>query len=456
MKTNTAAAMPQHHTFEGGRADNRMRPIDALRRTLMACLLWEKTFYEDGHEVTTRLAQYAADCNVNDVANLAIEAREVMGLRHAPLMLALTCMSRMPRKGYAQLITRVCKRADDMTELVSMSWASKTYRMGYIPMKLRLALPHALRKFNEYRLAKYAARGPVRLCDILALTHPRPLDAAQEALWKRLANNTLATPNTWETRLSAGENKAQAFRALLAEGAMGGLAILRNLNGMRLAGLDYTEIEPQLVKQSSLWGVLPYQFIAAARAVPQWEPMIERAMLQVLETMPKLLGKTALLVDVSMSMKQPLSSKSTLSRVDAAKALAMLVSGVAEDVRVYSFSGELKAVAPRKGFALGDAIGDLRPTGTYMGRAVHGINHDYEYDRIIAITDEQSHDTVPDPREGARGYVMNISIHEPSIAYGRWNSLSGFSSHLLRYVAAMEGQYVQPAVQAMADEDELD
>jgi len=54
---------------------------------VMACLLWESQFYEDGVEITGRIAELVPKVGAEKVAALAIEAREQMKLRHAPLLL---------------------------------------------------------------------------------------------------------------------------------------------------------------------------------------------------------------------------------------------------------------------------------------------------------------------------------------------------------------------------------
>ena len=58
-----------------------------LRRSVLACLLWESQFYEDGVEIAGRIAELVPTVAADKVAALAIEARQQMKLRHAPLLL---------------------------------------------------------------------------------------------------------------------------------------------------------------------------------------------------------------------------------------------------------------------------------------------------------------------------------------------------------------------------------
>src|SRR5262249_58959316 len=99
--------------------------------------------------------------------------------------------------------------------------------------------------------------------------------------------------------------------------------------------------------------VLPFRYVAAARAVPQLEPAIDQALCRAIAEMPPLPGKTIVLVDVSGSMHVRMSGKSDLSRIDAAAALAAIVPG---DVRVFTFSDAVVEVPPRRGMAGLDAL----------------------------------------------------------------------------------------------------
>jgi len=73
-------------THEGARA-RRSTPEQELRRSLMNCLLWEDQFYEDGVSIAERMAKLVPAVAPETAAALAVEAREVMNLRHAPLLI---------------------------------------------------------------------------------------------------------------------------------------------------------------------------------------------------------------------------------------------------------------------------------------------------------------------------------------------------------------------------------
>src|SRR5262249_9606450 len=158
-------------------------------------------------------------------------------------------------------------------------------------------------------------------------------------------------------------------------------------------------------------------------------------MFRALEGQGRLPGKSVLLVDVSGSMDAPLSRRSEMRRNDAAYGLAVLLREIAEKVNIYSFSDELVRVPSRQGFALRDAINaSQRHTGTYLGKALRGI--DETYDRLIVITDEQSHDPVPNPK--ARGYMINVASCQNGVGYGAWTHIDGWSDSVIEYIRAAE------------------
>src|SRR5579862_2089121 len=216
-------------THEGGRAKH-ISPELQLRRSVLACLLWENQFYEDGIEIAGRIAELVPKVAAEKVAALAVEAREKMKLRHAPLLLVRE-MARLAthRQLVAETLLRVVQRADELSEFVALYWSE-----GKQPLsaQVKKGLAAAFTKFDEYALAKYNRANPVKLRDVLFLCHAKPVDAAQAELWKRLVANELATPDTWEVALSGGADKREAWERLLEENKLGALALLRNLRNM--------------------------------------------------------------------------------------------------------------------------------------------------------------------------------------------------------------------------------
>jgi hypothetical protein len=440
MKLNVLklSLLARPRTHEGAPAAT-ISPEAALRRSVLACMLWENEFYESGLTIADRIRELVPQVAPETVAALAVEARTAMKLRHAPLLLVRE-MARYAthRSLVAETLVRVIQRADELAEFVAIYWAD-----GRTPLaaSVKKGLAAAFTSFDEYALAKYDRAGAVKLRDVLFLCHARPRDAAQAELWKRLAAGELATPDTWEVALSSGGDKRAHWERLLVEGRLGALALLRNLRNMKDAGVseDYIAATLETMRTDR---VLPFRFLAAARHAPQWEPTLERAMFRALERRDtgegaaRLAGRTVLLVDVSGSMVAPLSARSTMLRTDAAYGLAVLLSEIAEKVSIYTFSDACVAIPPRRGFALRDAMElSQRHSGTRLGAALDFIRE--PYDRIIVITDEQSHDRVGAPH--GRGYMINVASARHGVGYGPWTHIDGFSEAVIDYIRELEG-----------------
>lgn len=436
MKTNTGKAAVAPRTHEGGPA-KRVGVEAVLRRSVMSCLLWEREFYEDGQEIATRIAALVPQVDAQKVAAMALEARSLMNLRHVPLLLVREMAAHEShRYVVAHVLPEVIQRADELSEFVAICW-----KQGRRPLsaQVKKGLAAAFGKFSAYQLAKYDRRdAQVRLRDVLFLCHAKPKDAEQDALWKKLIAGELEPPDTWEVALSGGADKREAFTRLLGEKKLGALALLRNLRNMEQAKVDRTLIRGALA-EADVRRVLPFRFIAAARYAPSLEADLEKAMFRSLKEAETLPGCTAVLVDVSGSMDWELSKRSDMKRMDAAAGLAMVLREICEDIGVATFSESMVGVPPRRGFALRDAIVNSQPHyGTHLGRAVAELGSRVRYDRIVVITDEQSHDRLCDPLVGSKAYVINVASARNGVGYGRWTHIDGFSEAVVRYVAELE------------------
>jgi len=437
VSVNKKAAGPMTH--EGAPA-RRLTPLEALRRSVLACLLWEDTFYEDGEQIGERIARLVNDVKPEEVAALAVEAREQMKLRHAPLWLARGLAKRRSPL-VSPTLERVIQRPDELAEFLALYWAG-----GKQPISAaaKRGLAAAFTKFDAYQLAKYDRRGmAIKLRDVMFLVHPKPKDAAQAATWKDLAEGTLDTPDTWEVALSTGDDPRDAWTRLLVGHKLGALALLRNLRNMQEVGVAL-DLVREALRTMKVARVLPFRFITAARHAPELQPELEQAMLRSAAELPKLPGRTVLVVDHSGSMTgAPVSRRSELDRFDAARALAMLAREQCENVVIVVFGSNAKLV-PRnlRGFELSRALA-RGPGGATNTEQAKGLADREGYDRIIIITDEQSHQAISAPQ--GRGYVINVAPYEHGIGYGAWTHVDGWSEAVLSYVAATEDLSFEPA-----------
>lgn len=430
LNTKTKSSEKTHE----GTPAMRINALQSLRRSVMSCLLWERESYEDGQEIQKRIEQLAGLVSPQKLAELAIEVRTEGKLRHVPLLLlAVLCRTGAGTRLVSDTIYQVIQRPDELAELLAVYWKD-----GKTPLssQLKKGLARAFTKFNEYSIAKYNRGNDIKLRDVLFLAHGKPKDEEQSLMWKRLISKEITTPDTWEVALSAGADKKETFTRLLKEGSLGYLALLRNLRNMKEAGVD-----EELVRESILAGkgadrVLPFRYVAAARIVPMFEPALDKMLLKTIDNLPKLPGKTVVLVDVSGSMDAALSSKSDMKRIDAAAALASIING---ERRVFSFSDKMVEVPPRPGMSGIDAILKSQiHSSTNLGVALHHLNATVPADRIIVITDEQSHDKVTCPSAYKKSYMINVASNKNGVGYGQWIHIDGFSENVIKFIYELE------------------
>jgi len=398
--------------------------------------LWEDQFYEDGQSVAQRIVETIPKVAPTTVAAMAIEAREQMKLRHVPLLLVRE-MARLDTHKHlvAATLARVIQRADELSEFVAIYWREKRQPLS---AQVKRGLASAFTKFHEYALAKYNRDGAVKLRDVLFLCHAKPKDAEQDALWKRLVSGELTTPDTWEVALSVGQDKKETWERLIQARKLGGLAVLRNLRNMKEVGVsDFVAFDALANMKTER--ILPFRFIAAAKYAPQWEPQIESAMLRCLEGKERLPGKTALVIDGSGSMfGTPISVKSEIDRFEAACALAILARELCEQCVIVVFSNRAFLVPSRRGFALRDTLyAHAEKSGTHTQDGIMRAAQE-GYDRLIVLTDEQSHQAVSNPLIGTRAYMINVASYQHGIGYGQFVHISGFSESILHYIQASE------------------
>lgn len=446
-------ALPKIQTH-GGATAQRINPELELRRSVMSCLLWENEFYESGETITDRIKKTIPLVDPNHVFNIAIEARTTMNLRHIPLFIARE-MARLPiYKGLVgALLPSIILRPDELTEFLAIYWKD-----GKQPLsgQVKKGLARAFNKFNEYSLAKYNRDNAIKIRDVLFLSHSKPKNEEQEALYKRLIDGTLATPDTWEVEISSSKDKKASWTRLLTEKKLGGLALLRNLRNMKEAKVDMTLVNSSIEAMDTS-KVLPFRFISAAVHAPDAEPSIEVAMLKGLSQRPKLTGKTILIVDVSGSMYgAKISAKSKVNRAKTACGLGILIRELCEYPVIYatggSDSGRVHAtvkVPSRRGFALSDAIYNQRVPlgggGIFLTQVMDYVKkHEESADRIIVITDEQDCDigneNSPSKADafGKENYLINVASAKNGIGYGKWTHIDGFSEAIIDYIVEHE------------------
>lgn len=425
-------------THEGGTASSHIKPAQALARAVATCLLWEPTFYEKGEDIAAEIARLVPLVDPVEVARIAVEARSEHHLRHVPLFLARQLVRHPKAKGalVGDTIAAVIQRPDELAEFVSLYWNDNGGKKA-LAAQAKRGLAMAFQKFDAYRLGKWNRDGKIKLRDVLFLCHAKPKDVEQEALWRQLVTNTLPVPDTWEVALSSGADKRETWVRLLSDRKLGYMALLANLRNMEEAGVEPSLVESALRLGAARSKALPFRFVSAVKAAPRYAQALSDAMTSAITE--KLDGDTIVVLDVSGSMDDKLSAKSTLSRMDAAGALGVLLREQAPSCRIFTFSQALVEVPNYRGLPLIQAVAQSQQHGgTYLRQALDVLRGKTEAHRLIVVTDEQTHDGIAMPWTKF-AYIINVAPYKPGLLTdGGWVRINGWSDRVVDWIRLHE------------------
>lgn len=453
MKTSSTSVDRLAGGF-GAKAAKQSNELN-LRRAVLANLLWEDIAYMDGKHVSEEIQRLIPLCDPNYVAQLAIEARIMQKLRHTPLFI----VSEMCRyKGHnalvGEILPKIITRADMLTDFLAIYWHDEKRKLTNQAKK---GLAKSFYNFQEYHYGKYDRDAAIKIRDVMFLVHPKPRNDKEAKLFADIANRTLTTPDTWEVALSRGDDKKMTWERLIVDRKIGGLAFLRNLANMQKAQVSPTVISKGFENLSANV-LLPLDFFKAMKMNPKYADEINTAMINSYSQLPKLKGKSLIIIDVSGSMNSRLSDKSMFTRKEAAFAMVLLAAQQCEDCRIVVTAGNdsygigAHEVLPKQiyGKKLIEAINNANARvgwgGIFTRQCLEYCQTQFpqeQFERVIVFSDSQDCDrtnTKPQPF-GKYNYICDVSCHTKGINYqGLWTAeISGFSEHFLTYIAAYEG-----------------
>jgi len=424
MSTFNKAASEGNTTLNHEGAVSYALPVKLELYSVVATTMMSgDKFYESKGDTLTRICDLVREVARTDpqfVAKLAIYARTDMHLRSVPLVLLVELdkfLAGQPRTFLARATARAIQRPDEMTELLAYFAVSHkhkgTKQLFKLSKALKKGLAMAFPKFDEHQLQKYNRATTIKLRDVLFISHPKPRDANQDAMWKRLINNDLATPETWETKLSEGADKKLSWEEIIDARNMGHMAIVRNLRNILEAEVSPAHIKlvinrltkKALVLKSHLF---PFRFYAAARELESVTSMYTSQVLQALNVAMQhaasnIKGFSAtdrihISVDTSGSMSSALSDRSKMKLQDVGLVMAMLLQEVSPAVEVSIFGDTLKHVNLTKGNILGNTD-KLAKYSDMVGSSTNGylvprdlLTRKVVVDRLVVFTDCQLYD----------------------------------------------------------------
>jgi hypothetical protein len=411
------------------------------------------------------------------------------------------------------VVRSVLQRADEPGEM--LAYYRQTYGRS-IPIAVKRGIADAITGMNtgrkplytEYSFLKYdtAAHG-YRFGDVVdtvcpATTHPDVRDTPTGALFEfaidrrhgreentdrfallgaNRAFRRLAAVNpgiltdagklraaglTWEDALSLGGaklDKRKLWEALIDADALGYMALIRNLRNFDEAGVSKTHAtkvaeiiaDPERVKSSRQ---LPFRFLSAYKAAPslRWGQALEEALDLSTANIPKLTGRTLVLVDTSGSMSwSNLSDKSSVKLVEAAALFGVAVARNAAKVDLYGFADGVF----KHELAFGGSV--LRQTQQLVARVgevgsgtriAESMKRTFaKHDRVVIFTDMQTMrgssygyhigDVSSAVPANVPVYAWNLAGHEASMmptGSGNRHEFGGFSDSAFSIMQTLE------------------
>lgn len=297
----------------GGQAFAQSPELE-LTSMLLSSLMQDQ-FYRKANDQVERLgAVIDALPDKQFAGQAAVYARETFGMRSITHVAAAHIARTVKGATWTRpMFTRLVQRPDDATEIVALYQAQNG--KGKLPNSLKDGIAGALSGFDAYQLAKYRQGGrTVSLVDVVNLTHPK----ANQQL-SALIRGTLEAAQTWETKLSAaGQDaedadaaKAAAWQELVATRKIGQLALLRNLRNILEQAPELVPATCELLTDElrvQRARIFPFQYDNAYRQLEdRGDRTILDALSQAMEVslgnVPRLPGKTCVVLDCSGSMQ---------------------------------------------------------------------------------------------------------------------------------------------------------
>jgi len=481
---------PMGYTYEGGIGHSRDAKSE-LFLLAVTNMVGEHTFYESARKRDLRYVELVHTATKEDpawVAAFAVWLRTAANMRSASLVMAAEYVKAGGPHGRS-VVRGVLVRPDEPGEMLAY-WHAVHGR--HVPKPVKRGVADAVsRMYTQWASLKYDGLSlQFRMGDVIELSHAKPRDAEQSLLFKYLISkrqhgtdaqipqdlrtvvldrelqslptelrraNLDAAVNecgwSWE-RVAGwlpGGMDAQAWEALIPK--MGYMALIRNLRNFEEAHISPATVadvntrltDPVLISRARQ---LPFRFISAHRATQSFlfSAALEHALDLSLTNVPDGPGgSTLVLLDVSGSMDDPISMRSTVKRADVAGVLAVSLAR-RWGARVVAYNTQAHML--NHGLLVDPHMSVLRMTDE-LKRLVGGGTHTWQTlaatyqgeDRVVIITDEQAHPAyahgVPNVK---RLYTWNVAGYKMGHGEPRpgWYTFGGFSDACFTLVPLLE------------------
>ena len=396
-----------------------LNPKDKLVNLCATCMFGEPKYYGKVDKQILKACDDIAKKDAEFILKLAAYCRNELYLRTISTVLFVKAANLKQLKGtglikkYAPFIL---KRADEINE--ALACQLKLFDKP-IPNSLKKAIVKVFPSFDTYQFGKYNRKTDVSFKSAIMLTHPKePSD-----IIKKILDDTLETPYTWETELSEKGNKAEVWDKLIELRKLGYFAAIRNINNMIKAGItkhkmiiDYIT-NPVAIKNSKL---LPVRFLSAYEAInskssglfesdidiaKKFKKAVSDALQMSTKTnVPQVPGKTIVICDNSGSARgdaggrSKLSIKSARTMADTGNLMGLMTWYACDDTIFGVFGDRLTLVRPDREKPILDNFAAVNEAGSNVGGSTEEgvfvmlekmIKDKIKADRLIVCSDLQ-------------------------------------------------------------------
>jgi 60 kDa SS-A/Ro ribonucleoprotein len=412
--------------YEGATA-YKLNPELELYSAVCCALLQSKFYVNDTNAELNRIIDLISRVNSEFVAKLAVYTREQMHLRSIPLVLVTELAKQHNGDSLiSELTNRIIQRADEITELLSYYIISEkrtgAKKLNKLSNQIKKGIAKSFYKFDEHQFSKYNRNTEIKLKDAMFLTHPRPRSEAEKILFEKIANDELETPYTWEVELSkvgqqhfdsdsAKQNAIKVkWEELIDSTRLGYMATLRNLRNFldyKISQIHINKVANYLSDKTNVEKSkqLPFRFLAAYNELrdnpnfgtSNFLDALEKALQHSSNNIKGYDYNTNIVIasDVSASMFDGISSKSTIQRYDIGLLLSMLLQNRCKSVITGIFGSEFEVInLPRNNIL--QNVNELRKIEGRVGYSTNGykvieylINNNLQADKIMMFTDCQ-------------------------------------------------------------------
>jgi len=309
-----------------------------LLNLVSTCMMNEPNFYGSPGDIENQIMQLANEVDPQFLLQLAAYTRNELYMRSVSTYLLALGANRPDSKAFVRAYTpKIILRADELYEVIAcyLNVFGKP-----LPNSLKKGVADTFQTFDEYSFAKYNRKTDVTFKDVIMLTHAKE----PSELIKKILDDTLETPETWEVEISRQGNKAEAWEKLIDNKKLPYMATLRNLRNLLNANISDAHLDKVISYLQNETAVrnskqFPFRFFSAYielagrtsrrrlyydtditgvthPRISEVLDALEEVTYIAYENIPHMEGTTVIACDVSASMQNTVSKRSKLQLYD--------------------------------------------------------------------------------------------------------------------------------------------